>query len=600
MANRRNLQNLINQRLKNDAKKEALENLENNDIELVREQLETKRNTTIGTDFVEGSIGGFKPLETVQSFKGQVIQGEGACEIIPEEAFSTESLIDPKTETLTAGTINFTNNFATIVDGTGLTPTATITGGDSNQPIADIVGDLTGMPSLKTEKKKFGMNLVGAGSPEGLKAAFEKGQDMLGKTNDALSLAHNAAGGLKFVKNDLGDAAKDKAMEAAMSKISGLPDLNEVIPNPEDLAAGIENTTGNKALTMKTKVAKAKLAKFAKIAAIVGTVAAFKDDIKGFVDKAKSFVEKNLAKIATGLIVGGILQEVSEKVNQGIKNKVTESIGTELPPKVQEKVNEKVAEGKKEEAAKEIEKATGVTEESDIERIDELVKELNPTISGTLVKDADFYGEPTQLGDNIPKWAGERTGDEVFTYVSSVEELNSEMMSISRPLSEVIIHGSETQSNKNIGSIEINNIHKKLGHDGIVYHYVIRRDGRLQRGRPADRESEHTNSHNKFSLAVCLVGGINLPTGDVNPLDNRSESAFTREQFTTLERFLEAFFMKVPGGLVFGHNELESDVDDPYFSVMDYVEKNFRKSYDRVNNSFEFDELDPQDAGINK
>ena len=600
MANRRNLQNLINQRLKNDAKKEALENLENNDIELVREQLETKRNTTIGTDFVEGSIGGFKPLETVQSFKGQVIQGEGACEIIPEEAFSTESLIDPKTETLTAGTINFTNNFATIVDGTGLTPTATITGGDSNQPIADIVGDLTGMPSLKTEKKKFGMNLVGAGSPEGLKAAFEKGQDMLGKTNDALSLAHNAAGGLKFVKNNLGDAAKDKAMEAAMSKISGLPDLNEVIPNPEDLAAGIENTTGNKALTMKTKVAKAKLAKFAKIAAIVGTVAAFKDDIKGFVDKAKSFVEKNLAKIATGLIVGGILQEVSEKVNQGIKNKVTESIGTELPPKVQEKVNEKVAEGKKEEAAKEIEKATGVTEESDIERIDELVKELNPTISGTLVKDADFYGEPTQLGDNIPKWAGERTGDEVFTYVSSVEELNSEMMSISRPLSEVIVHGSETQSNKNIGSIEINNIHKKLGHDGIVYHYVIRRDGRLQRGRPADRESEHTNSHNKFSLAVCLVGGINLPTGDVNPLDNRSESAFTREQFTTLERFLEAFFMKVPGGLVFGHNELESDVDDPYFSVMDYVEKNFRKSYDRVNNSFEFDELDPQDAGINK
>ena len=31
------------------------------------------------------------------------------------------------------------------------------------------------------------MNLVGSGSPEGLKA-FEKGQDLLGKTNDVLSL----------------------------------------------------------------------------------------------------------------------------------------------------------------------------------------------------------------------------------------------------------------------------------------------------------------------------------------------------------------------------------------------------------------------------
>ena len=31
-----------------------------------------------------------------------------------------------------------------------------------------------------------------------------------------------------------------------MSKISGLPDLNKVIPNPEDLADNIENVTGNK------------------------------------------------------------------------------------------------------------------------------------------------------------------------------------------------------------------------------------------------------------------------------------------------------------------------------------------------------------------
>ena len=46
-------------------------------------------------------------------------------------------------------------------------------------------------------------------------------------------------------------------MEASMSKISGLPDLNKVIPNPEDLALdNIENVTGNKELTMKTKVAK--------------------------------------------------------------------------------------------------------------------------------------------------------------------------------------------------------------------------------------------------------------------------------------------------------------------------------------------------------
>ena len=400
-------------------------------------------------------------------------------------------------------------------------------------------------------------------------------------------------------------------MSLLKSKISGLPELNNFIPNPEDLADQTEILSGNKALTAKTKVAKAKLKKIASVAALVGTALAFKDKIKGFIDKAKGFVKDNLGKIATGLIVGGVIQDIAEKVNSGIKNKVTENLGAELPDKVQEKVNEKVAKGDKKGAAEEIKKATGKkdadgktnpeTSQDDLDRIDDLASQLNATISGSLVRDADFYGEPVKLGDNIPKWAGERTGDEAFTYVASVEELNSEMMSISRKISEVVIHATETAENKNIGSIEINNIHKQLKHDGIVYHYVIRRDGRLQRGRPADRISEHTakESHNNFSLSVALVGGINLPTGDVNPLDNRSETAFTREQYTTLERFLEAFFVKVPGGLVFGHNDIEIDELDPYFDVKDYVEKTFRKTYDRVGNTFEFEALDPDDTEIN-
>ena len=607
---RRIAQRHINFYLRGFNKEDAQAALERGDYEEVQEILQFNRNTRLNHNFddVEGydTPTEVEPLEITESYKNEVNTGEGTMQIVPEEAFSTETLIDPKKELLTAGTVNFTNNFATITDGTG-TPTATITGGDSNQPISELISSLTGHPSLKTEKKKFGMNLVGSSSPEGIKAAMDKGQDLLGKTNDAIKTAHDAAGGLKFVKNNLGNDAKDKALSAIKSKISGLPDINKALPNPEDLAESIENQTGNKLLTAKTKVAKAKLTKIASVVALVGTVAAFKDKLSGFVDKAKSFVKDNLAKVATGLIVGGIIQDIAEKVNQNIKNKVTQNLGAELPAKVQEKVNEKVAKGDKKGAAEEIKKATGKlsgasgTSQDDLDRIDDLASQLNPTISGSLVRDASFYGEPVKLGDNIPKWAGERTGDEAFTYVASVEELNSEMMAIFRPISEVIIHATETAENKNIGSIEINNIHKQLGHDGIVYHYVIRRDGRLQRGRPADVVSNHTakESHNNFSLSVALVGGINLPTGDVNPLDNRSETAFTREQYTTLERFLEAFFVKVPGGLVFGHNDIEIDELDPYFDVKDYVEKTFRKTYDRVGNTFEFEALDPDDTEIN-
>ena len=45
------------------------------------------------------------------------------------------------------------------------------------------------------------------------------------------------------------------------------------------------------------------------------------------------------------------------------------------------------------------------------------------------------------------------------------------------------------------------------------------------------------NGHNNHSLGIALVGGINVATGDVDALGNRSSSSFTREQYTTLERF---------------------------------------------------------------
>ena len=245
----------------------------------------------------------------------------------------------------------------------------------------------------------------------------------------------------------------------------------------------------------------------------------------------------------------------------------------------------------------EIDNATGV-----IDRADDEIKKLNPTIAGQTVLDAEFYDPAKPIGEEISKWSGRTSGDDVFSYVSSVEELNSEMQAISRPISEIVIHATETTTDKDIGAIEINNMQNKLGHDGIGYHYVIRRDGRLQRGRPADRIGDHTsvNNHNNFSIGIVLVGGINIATGQVEPLANRSASSFTREQYTTLERFLEAFYSKYPGGNVFGHNDLDVNEIDPYFDVQDYVEKVFRKSTNKIVDPLSESPVDPTDTSVNK
>ena len=176
------------------------------------------------------------------------------------------------------------------------------------------------------------------------------------------------------------------------------------------------------------------------------------------------------------------------------------------------------------------------------------------------------------------------------------------MQMISREISEVVIHATETTTDKDIGAIEINNIQSKLGHDGIGYHYVIRRDGRLQRGRPVDKVGDHTsvNNHDNFSIGIVLVGGINVATGEVEPLANRSASSFTREQYTTLERFLTAFYSRYPGGNVFGHNDLDVDEIDPYFDVQDYIEKVFRKTTNQITDPLSESPVDPTDTSVNK
>lgn len=216
---------------------------------------------------------------------------------------------------------------------------------------------------------------------------------------------------------------------------------------------------------------------------------------------------------------------------------------------------------------------------SELANIDTRMAELDTTVSGSVVIDADLFDESIPVDENNQKWDGRNSSDDTFTYVSSVEELDAEFSSIKRDITEVVVHATETYTNKDIGSIEINNIQIDLGHDGIGYHYVIRRDGRLQRGRPVNREGEHAivNGHDKYSIGLVMVGGINVSSGDDNPTDYKSSQSFTREQYTTLEKFLTSFYRKYPGGQVFGHNDVDETELDPYFDVVDYIESVFRK-----------------------
>ena len=60
----------------------------------------------------------------------------------------------------------------------------------------------------------------------------------------------------------------------------------------------------------------------------------------------------------------------------------------------------------------------------------------------------------------------------------------------------LVVHCAATPPEMDIGAKEIDLWHRQRGWSGIGYHFVIRRDGRVEAGRPLDRPGAHAQGFN--------------------------------------------------------------------------------------------------------
>ena len=65
---------------------------------------------------------------------------------------------------------------------------------------------------------------------------------------------------------------------------------------------------------------------------------------------------------------------------------------------------------------------------------------------------------------------------------------------------------------------DIERWHKAKGWDSCGYHYVIKRSGKIQRGRPDDTIGAHCKGHNSSSIGVCYIGSVTPTTMQVAAL----------------------------------------------------------------------------------
>lgn len=56
--------------------------------------------------------------------------------------------------------------------------------------------------------------------------------------------------------------------------------------------------------------------------------------------------------------------------------------------------------------------------------------------------------------------------------------------------------------------ISIHNTHLKNGWSGIGYHFYVRKDGSIFRGRPIEKIGAHSEGHNLDSIGVCFEGNF--------------------------------------------------------------------------------------------
>jgi len=106
---------------------------------------------------------------------------------------------------------------------------------------------------------------------------------------------------------------------------------------------------------------------------------------------------------------------------------------------------------------------------------------------------------------------------------------------MTREIDTLVVHCSATTADMDIGAEEIRKWHLERGWSDIGYHYVIRRDGTLEHGRPEGKIGAHARGFNSRSLGVCLVGGSRrLDDGTLEP-----DSNFTFEQYDRLHELID-------------------------------------------------------------
>jgi N-acetylmuramoyl-L-alanine amidase len=126
-----------------------------------------------------------------------------------------------------------------------------------------------------------------------------------------------------------------------------------------------------------------------------------------------------------------------------------------------------------------------------------------------------------------------------------------------RKINRLIIHTSASPNSLDVGVKEIREWHLQKGWKDIGYHFVIRRNGIVETGRPVEQVGAHVTGHNADSIGICIVG------------EGRDISYVTSAQKASLRGLVQALKVRFPSVTVHGHREYANKLC-PGFDIKDF------------------------------
>ena len=116
-----------------------------------------------------------------------------------------------------------------------------------------------------------------------------------------------------------------------------------------------------------------------------------------------------------------------------------------------------------------------------------------------------------------------------------------------RLITLIILHCTAVTPFQTSSVEQINEWHLARGWaNGCGYHYVIRRDGTIEKGRPDEMIGAHCLHHNKHSIGVAYEGGLDEKGVAI---DSR-----TPQQKESMLNLLTELKKKYPNAVIVGHN----------------------------------------------